>query len=1576
MGDKTYIATSSGFTRAIEIGCTDNGNIEEWISVENNNNASRQITFGTGTLERVRITSDGSVGVGTTSPTCLLDVRGRASTVHTKEVSFTGVDTTAGAFFWIAQFNDDPTLYTNTLVDIDYSVDHRRYTAIHSRNSLASGKVRFSSLRTYSTTANVGNTHVYTLYDQKEQVWAGQGRLPKWYYIVFNGKGYLGLALSIADNNIVYYHVNAKLNFITRDAAYDVVIWNGTVAKMDLPATTEGLTSIAEIYPTIGDDDANWDATMIAASAATVFEEAVEGTIFKNGNVGIGSGSPAWKLDVDGDVNFTGQLLQDGQAYIGSQWTTTGTDIYYNNGNVGIGTINPVTLMNIFASTNGRAALQLANSNVGISSYAEIAVGNKNNAEDCLRMITHGENFPSSGAFVPNGSMLTTGLNISGGLALVARHTSGTMRFYTGGSAVANERMCIAAGGNVGIGTATPLSRLHVNDDRTLAGANTQWASYRRQQFGSSSFMMAPKSSGTLNGVNITALNDRTHPSYGSANRAVTTWTARTSANNSNWISVCWAPELLLFCAVAFSGSGSGNRVMTSGDGINWTVRTSAADTNWTSVCWSPERSIFCAVSETGATQRVMTSPDGITWTLRTTPVTQGWFSVCWAAELGLFCAVARTSSSGGRAMTSPDGITWTERTVGTIAFRSVCWAPELGIFCAVGENPTNASIAATSPDGITWTTRTAFASTWYSVTWSPELSLFVAVGDGAGTTSGAYVMTSPDGINWTTRTSSANSTWISVTWAPELSLFCASASSGTSRIMTSLDGINWISRMITVINQWRSICWAPELSMFCVVSDSGVTDSVLTSGIGMPNSLSTMLVNPAHVTVNQQTGVVGIGTTSPLASRLHVNGTLRSKNVLSPNLRASLSTAVDVVSTWSTRSSAADNSWRSVAWAPELGMFAAVSLDGTNRVMTSTNGINWTIGASIPSATWTSVTWSPELGLFVAVASTPVTSTTNSVMTSPNGITWTARSVPSAANSWNSVTWAPELGIFVAVASSGTGNTRVMTSTDGTTWLNRTSAADNSWNSVVWAPELRLFVAVSSDGTIRAMMSTDGINWTTGGSKAAAWTSVTWSPELGIFVAVAPANVMTSPDGTNWTIYSVPSANNWNSVTWAPELGIFVAVASTGTGNTRVMTSPDGITWLNRTSPADNEWRSVIWVAELGMFAAVASNGTGNRVMTSRIGWAAAKSALLVNPAHMTVNQAGNVGIGISPAWKLDVAGDINLSSGSKFRINGLELSTGTTDASALTAGTLVVARGGTGAGTLTGYVYGNGTGAMTASTSIPNSVTTATSGNTANAIVARDASGNFSAGAITATVIRATGISAFTTNATNTGALKICCSPATGGDTFWIGFSHFSSSDFADSNDRARIGVNISGTGAGNLIFTTGSPGAQAERMRLDSGGNLSVTADITAFSSDTRLKTRTSAITNPLQRISKLEGFFYKHNDIAKAHGFDGTDIFVGISAQDALVALPEVVKPAPFDTDYSTNTSKSGENYLTVQYERITPLLIEGIKELDANIEKENTALKARVESLEASNAKLQEALFLLAKKIDDLAAKAT
>jgi hypothetical protein len=73
----------------------------------------------------------------------------------------------------------------------------------------------------------------------------------------------------------------------------------------------------------------------------------------------------------------------------------------------------------------------------------------------------------------------------------------------------------------------------------------------------------------------------------------------------------------------------------------------------------------------------------------------------------------------------------------------------------------------------------------------------------------------------------------------------------------------------------------------------------------------------------------------------------------------------------------------------------------------------------------------------------------------------------------------------------------------------------------------------------------------------------------------------------------------------------------------------------------------------------------------------------------------------------------------------------------------------------------------------------------------------------------------------------------------------------------------------------------------------------------------------------------------NDVAKANGYDSDETQVGVLAQEVEAVLPEIVKAAPFDLDENGN-SKSGENYKTVQYEKLVPLLIEAIKELEAQV----------------------------------------
>jgi len=127
----------------------------------------------------------------------------------------------------------------------------------------------------------------------------------------------------------------------------------------------------------------------------------------------------------------------------------------------------------------------------------------------------------------------------------------------------------------------------------------------------------------------------------------------------------------------------------------------------------------------------------------------------------------------------------------------------------------------------------------------------------------------------------------------------------------------------------------------------------------------------------------------------------------------------------------------------------------------------------------------------------------------------------------------------------------------------------------------------------------------------------------------------------------------------------------------------------------------------------------------------------------------------------------------------------------------------------------------------------------------------------------------------------------------------------------------------------FSTGS-NAQVNSLGVGTpasgvAGEIRATNNVTAYYSDDRLKTKLGLITDALDKIKQLSGFYYQANETAQALGYEVKQE-VGVSAQEVQKVQPEVVAPAPID-----------EKYLTVRYERLIPLLIEAIKELDRKID---------------------------------------
>ncbi len=321
---------------------------------------------------------------------------------------------------------------------------------------------------------------------------------------------------------------------------------------------------------------------------------------------------------------------------------------------------------------------------------------------------------------------------------------------------------------------------------------------------------------------------------------------------------------------------------------------------------------------------------------------------------------------------------------------------------------------------------------------------------------------------------------------------------------------------------------------------------------------------------------------------------------------------AQEYLKTWTAQTTPIDRVWVGLAWSPELRLLVSVSHGATaDGVMTSPDGVNWT-ARTCPAQEWRGVAWSAKLGLFAAVGGT---GTGNRVMTSPDGISWTNRA-STGDYKWRDIVWSDEKEIFVAVANTTGFTNKVMTSIDGINWVARTTP-DRAWSDITYAPELGLFVVSATHGIAggKIMTSPDGKVWTlrTTPGDLASWEGLGYSEDLRLLVAVSYYNVantnypgrrvMTSPDGTNWTLRSTPLDAQWLSVAWSHELGMFAAVCDDNTQG--VMVSPDGITWTLRTPDMYRFWRRIIWVKELGSFVSVAYtfalSGVGNLVMLSK---------------------------------------------------------------------------------------------------------------------------------------------------------------------------------------------------------------------------------------------------------------------------------------------------------------------------------------------------------------------------------------
>ena len=150
--------------------------------------------------------------------------------------------------------------------------------------------------------------------------------------------------------------------------------------------------------------------------------------------------------------------------------------------------------------------------------------------------------------------------------------------------------------------------------------------------------------------------------------------------------------------------------------------------------------------------------------------------------------------------------------------------------------------------------------------------------------------------------------------------------------------------------------------------------------------------------------------------------------------------------------------------------------------------------------------------------------------------------------------------------------------------------------------------------------------------------------------------------------------------------------------------------------------------------------------------------------------------------------------------------------------------------------------------------------------------------------------------------------------------------SSDFviksaANDKDIVFKGEDSDGGGTITSLILDMSEAGNAQFLSNISGSQIEASGDVIAFgSSDERLKDNITPISEPLYKLSKVGGYTFDWND--KQDTYKGND--VGVVAQEIEEILPQLV-----------TTRDTG--YKAVKYEKIVPLLIESIKELNKKVE---------------------------------------